>query len=407
MVSRARVQGPLPESYRLNVAATDDGDDAEWDTFLAGVPRVPYQQSSSWARVKALQGWRSARMTVTRDGSIHGGAQLLYRSIPLVGATGFVARGPVLASDDPALAAVAAEGLERLAEACKVVYVIVQPCRERAEVMAPRLLRDGYRPAPEIMAPHHTTTSVLDLSKGEEAILAAMRSSTRRGVRLARRRGAIVREGGAADLPAFHSLLASTGRRRGFSPPPGSFFEAAWAVMAPAGMLRMKVAEVDREPVSASLWVVFGDTMNCWRAGWSGEHTYRRPNEAVDSAGICWAIEQGLRWYDFQGDDFHIQGFGGAKVTSPGPLERIMNPLLLRMYPPALHRVLDTHGMSWLKQVVRSRGWPGSLSWGTQLHPRPATESSASRWRKVSKLDPGYRSRQQPHAVYGSATHQF
>jgi len=101
------------------------------------------------------------------------------------------------------------------------------------------------------------------------------------------------------------------------------------------------------------------------RAGWSGEHSYHRPNEAVDWAGIGWAMEQGLRWYDFQGDDFHMQGFGEAAVTSPGPLERVVNPLLRRMYSLALHRVLDTRGTSRLKQVIRSRGWPGSSSWGT------------------------------------------
>ena len=107
------------------------------------MPRAPYQQSSLWARVKADQGWRSASMTVTCDGSIHGGAQLLYRSIPFAGAVGFVARGPVLASDDPALAAAAAEGLERLALACRVTYLIVQPPRERADAMTPQLLRGG------------------------------------------------------------------------------------------------------------------------------------------------------------------------------------------------------------------------------------------------------------------------
>jgi hypothetical protein len=39
-----------------------------------------------------------------------------------------------------------------------------------------------------------------------------------------------------------------------------------------------------------------------------------------------------------------------------------MNPLLRRMYPPALHRVLDTEGISRLKQMIRSRGWPGSAA---------------------------------------------
>jgi hypothetical protein len=166
-------------SYHLQVAATEDDDRSAWDAFLVKVPRAPYQQSSLWAKVKAGQGWRSARMKVTRDGSIHAGAQLLYRAIPLAGAVGFVARGPILASDDPALAATAAEGLQRLAAACNVIYLIVQPTRGRVEVVAPHLLRDGYRTAPEIMTPHNTTTGVLDLSQGEAALRAAMGKSTR------------------------------------------------------------------------------------------------------------------------------------------------------------------------------------------------------------------------------------
>jgi peptidoglycan pentaglycine glycine transferase (the first glycine) len=353
-------------SYHVTVAVTDD-DGSTWDAFLAKVPRGPYQQSSLWARVKAGQGWRSALVTVSRDGSIHGGAQLLYKSIPLAGAVGFVTRGPVLESDDPALAAAAAVGLERLALACKVTYLIVQPPRERADVMTPQLLRSGYRTAPEIMAPHNTTTGLLDLDRGEATILAGMRSSTRRNVRLAQRRGMTIREGGAADLPVFYSLLAATAQRRGFSPPPASFFDAAWTTMAPVGMLRMGVAEFDGEPVSAFLWVVLGDTMNCWRGGWSGEHRYRRPNEALDWSGIRWAAGQGLRWYDFQGNSDYTRGFGGSSVTSPGPLERVPNPLLRRLYPRALHRMLDTPGISRLKQVVRSRGWPGSLK--SMLYP--------------------------------------
>lgn len=348
-------------SYDVHVVAMGDDDGAEWDAFLTAVPRAPYQQSSSWAEVKACQGWRSARVTLTRDGSIHGGAQLLYRSIPLAGTIGFVTRGPVLASGEPALSAAAAGALERLAAISNVRYLVVQPPRERVEVMTPRLLREGFRTAPEIMAPHNIATRVLDLSQGPEAILASMRKSTRRGVRLAQRRGSMIREGSAADLPVFHSLLATTARRRGFSAPPASFFEAAWTAMAPAGMLRMAVAEVAGEPVSAFLWVTFGDTMNCWRGGWSGEHGSRRPNAALDWVGIRWAAERGLRWYDFQGDSEYMRGFGGSRVTSPGPLERVMTPGLRWLYPPAVHHVLGTQCVSRLKQAVRSRGLPGSL----------------------------------------------
>jgi hypothetical protein len=123
----------------------------------------------------------------------------------------------------------------------------------------------------------------------------------------------------------------------------------------------MAVAKFDGEPVSAFLWVALGDTMSCWRGGWSGAHRYRRPNEALDWSGISWAAGQGLRWYDFHGDSDYTRGISGPSVTSPGPLEQVPNPLLRRLYPRALHRMLDAPGISRLKQVVRSRGWPGSL----------------------------------------------
>jgi len=152
-------------------------------------------------------------------------------------------------------------------------------------------------------------------------------------------------------------LLVATAKRRGFSPPPFSFFDAAWSAMAPSGMLRMAVAEVDGEPVSAFFWVAYGDTMNCWRAGWSGEHRQRRPNVALDWAGIRWAIGHGLRWYDFHGENFYMQGFGGATETSPGPLERVVNPVLRPFYPSAFHRILGTRSISRVKQIIRSQGW--------------------------------------------------
>jgi lipid II:glycine glycyltransferase (peptidoglycan interpeptide bridge formation enzyme) len=331
-----------------------------WDTFLAASPRPPVQQTTVWARVRASQGWRSARMAVKRDGDIYGGALLLYKSLPLVGAVGLVTRGPVVASEDPALVAAVSEGVQQLATACGVGYLVVQPPRLRVDVVAPRLLADGYRTAPAITAPHNTVTDVLDLRGGEEAVLAGMRKSTRRSVRLAQRRSVVVRDGGRADLPLLHSLVLATGRRRGFSPPPASFFETTWDVMAPAGMLRMGVAEVEGTPVSAFLWVPFGDTMNCWRGGWSGEHTYRRPNEALDWAGISWALEHGLRWYDFHSEADYMRGFGGVRETSPGPLEKVLNPWLRPLYPRVFQRVLDTETVSRLKQVVKSRGWYGA-----------------------------------------------
>ena len=56
-----------------------------------------------------------------------------------------------------------------------------------------------------------------------------------------------------------------------------------------------------------------------------------------------------------------MEGFGGARETSPGPLERVVNPLLRPLYPSALHCIFGTQGISRFKQILRSHGWHRSL----------------------------------------------
>ena len=176
----------LAGSYHLQVAATEDDDRSAWDAFLVKVPRAPYQQSSLWAKVMAGQGWRSARMTVTRDGSIHSGAQLLYKRSRSPG------RSAGRPRPHPRIRRSGAgrdrrEGLQRLAAACNMIYLIVQP---------PRGARGHGAPSPPGRVPDrardHGATQHHDgctgPSPGEAALRAAMRKSPRRNVRLAHRR---------------------------------------------------------------------------------------------------------------------------------------------------------------------------------------------------------------------------
>ena len=68
-----------------------------WDRFIAEVAGGAYQQSSRWAGVKAVVGWRAERVVVERDGAIVGGCQLLLRRLPILGAVAYAPRGPVIA----------------------------------------------------------------------------------------------------------------------------------------------------------------------------------------------------------------------------------------------------------------------------------------------------------------------
>jgi hypothetical protein len=61
-------------------------------------------------------------------------------------------------------------------------------------------------------------THVADLRGGEDAVRGRIRGTSRRGARKAERIGTTVREGDAADLPAFHAVLAQDRARLGATP---------------------------------------------------------------------------------------------------------------------------------------------------------------------------------------------
>jgi lipid II:glycine glycyltransferase (peptidoglycan interpeptide bridge formation enzyme) len=369
----ARTCRDQPDGYRPHVSSATS--DPEWDRFLSVTPGGHHLQSSLWGQVKSMLGWRVVRVKVARDGRIHGGAQLLLRTVPGLGAIGYVARGPVLASADPVPREVVLRALESVSRQYRVRFVVVQPPAGHPATVQDLRMR-GYREAGRLVEPHPRCTVVVDLSPDEDRLLAAMKSKTRYNIRLAQRRDVTVREGGQRDIAVFHRLLTLTGERQRFPVPSREYFGDLMRVMAPGGHARIFLAEVHGEPVSALLVVAFGDTVTYKRGGWSGGDGNRHPNELLHWTAMRWAKQQGYRHYDFEGIDtdrtaagvpeatgaggtrsvssFKL-GFGGAVVESPGPYELIMNPVLRRAYDGLFRHLLDSSPGRWAVGTLRTR----------------------------------------------------
>ena len=70
--------------------------------------------------MKATLGWRAVRVVAERDGRMLGGAQILFRDLPGLGAVGYVSRGPVLDGDDPEVGALVLDEVERVARELRI-----------------------------------------------------------------------------------------------------------------------------------------------------------------------------------------------------------------------------------------------------------------------------------------------
>jgi peptidoglycan pentaglycine glycine transferase (the first glycine) len=341
-----------------------------WDAFVSALDGGNHMQTGMWAEVKTTNGWSVCRVVARRNREIVGGAQILIRRMPLIGAIGYVPRGPVLAEDNPVLMGLMLDTLRTLAREQRIHYVLVQPPHGHPRCTSLFETR-GFRPSIVQAAP--TATVLVDLTRSTEDLLARMKSKTRYNVRLGLRKGVSVRSGNEDDLVTFHRLLVATGRRNGFPIHPLDYYLAVWRAFEPRGCIKLFIAELRGEPIAGLLALTFGNTVTYWRGAWAGEHGALHPNEALHWTAIQWAKQRGFRWYDLDGievsqakgltdeapgerltraDTSFKLGFGGEYLVSPGASEYIANPAL-RWASSAMSSSTARHLKSRIEASVR------------------------------------------------------
>jgi lipid II:glycine glycyltransferase (peptidoglycan interpeptide bridge formation enzyme) len=321
----------------LDVEVHEGPSHPEWDDWVAAASGGHHLQTSGWGYVKAGAGLRARRIVLRRRGEVVGGCQLLTRHFPVLGELGYIPRGPLLASRDPELLDAVLTPLRVLARRNRIAVVKVQPPVDRADM--PGLLQSRGLVAMDL----HTApvaSVVVDVGSGraEDELFRAMRATTRRRVRQARKHGVTVRTGTADDLPVLQEILAATAQRQGFAPYTADYYRRLWAVFGMSGQARLLIAEHQGVPLSAALLIAFGDTVLYKIGGWA--NVVGSPpgaNELMHWTGIAWAREAGYRYYDFEGIPLDVAnavrngstevphgvaffklGFGGDVVIYPG-----------------------------------------------------------------------------------------
>jgi lipid II:glycine glycyltransferase (peptidoglycan interpeptide bridge formation enzyme) len=346
-------QSPKPKTATAISRVLEESDatiDAEWDSFLADLGSNHHLQSSLWSQVKSANGWKSRRVVALQCGQIVGGAQLLIRKIRLVGSVGYLPKGPILVNDDADLAQELILRIRQIASRERIKVLFIQP--PQYGCLSEQLVQQGFRPSPVETAP--AATLLVDLTSELDTILSRMPKGMRNQIRRSQNRGITVREGNQDDLPIFHQLLTSTSQRRGFSTFDLKYFQTMWDLFAPSGGMKLFLAELGNEPVSAQFCIAFGDTVIAKQIGWSGLHGKLHPNEALDWNTIRWAKENGYKFYDLEGienpaaqaildgDPLPMEyansptsyklRLGGEVRINPGAYCFVSNPLLRSIY---------------------------------------------------------------------------
>jgi len=258
---------------------------------------------------------------------------------------------------------------EKLKEAGKrhrCIFIKIEPLK-RIAISKQRGGKDlKLRKAKPIFAPQ---TILLDLTKSEKELLAAMKQKTRYNVRLAQRKGVVVEERSDPQaLEIFLKLQKETARRQGFFVHPDKYYRTVFEVLHPKGMAFLLIASVKPQKNSSPLPLVAWMLLrykDCFYYSYGGSSNRLRnymPSNLVMWEAIKLGKRLGCRVFDLWGatDDKNSPwygftrfklGYGGELVTFPGAYDLILNPLLY--YPLILADKLRWFLLNILRRIRR------------------------------------------------------
>ena len=321
-----------------------------WCDFMDRLPHHHLLQTASWAMLKSSFGWRARWVQVG-----NAGAQILFRKLPLGFTLAYIPKGPVgnwLPELLPALNQVCREE--------RAFILKIEPDGIWSRDLAEQLQRHGFCSSLQTIQPQRTI--LIDLTPGEDEILARMKQKTRYNIRLADRKGVSVLPW--EDVRTFASMMGETAERDRFGAHSRAYFQLAYDLFHPSGECELFVAKVEGMPVAAVMvftrgqraWYFYGASLSI--------HREKMPSYLLQWEAIRWAKARGCISYDLWGipdvnekaleDQFtnrhdglwgvyrFKRGFGGQIVRSMGAWDLPYNPMLSRLYQFAIR--LRGHG---------------------------------------------------------------
>ena len=351
----------------LNVVCLTDRQ--VWDVALLALPQPHVLQSWAWGETKAQTGWRARRLLWQQDERPVAAAALLIRRLHarLPISVAYVPKGPILDWSDAGLAEAVLDRIETEARRAGAIFVKIDPDvrgdTPAGEAVIAALTRRGWRPSAENI--QYRNTVVSDLTPSEDDLLAAMKPKWRYNIRLAERRGVVVRDGTAGDLPAFYAMYAETGGRDGFLVRPFAYYRTIWERFLADGQGHVLLAEVDEAPVAGLFLFRYGPTAWYFYGASTGQSRDLMPNHALQWAAMRWAKAAGCTRYDWWGAPDVLdesdpmwgvyrfkQGFGGEFTPWIGAWDFPTNRAAYWGYTVAMPKVLDVMRRRYRGQAV-------------------------------------------------------
>lgn len=327
----------------------EEKDKEKYKSFLESHERCNFQQSLEWGEVK--DSWiKEVILSEDGKGNIRGSLCVWIRKMPIFGNMMYVARGPVCDIHDKEVLEDIRKGADELAKKYNAFVLRMEPDVEKNDTEFRKIvedlgfkIKDDSKDFKDEIQPRFVFQ--LDLrGKTKDQIFSEFQSKTRYNVRLAGRKGVVIKEGSRDDLKVFHDIMVETGKRDNFLIRSLSYFEKMYDELAPNHMKLLLAYHEDR-PIAGIIPIMYGNKV--WYLYGASSNTDRNlmPNYLLQWTMIQEAIDRGADMYDFRGvsgvvDENHPQyglyrfkkGFNARFVEFIGEVYIPYKPLKYKLY---------------------------------------------------------------------------
>jgi peptidoglycan pentaglycine glycine transferase (the first glycine) len=283
----------------------DSSNIEKYTKFLENNNRCNFQQSIEWGKVK--ESWKNEIIIVEdENNNIIGSLSVLIRKIPVFGNLMYASRGPICDIHNEKVLKELTEDLKILAKQYNAFVLKIEPDIKSEDKEFRNIvsklgykIKDNAKNFNEEIQPRYVFR--LDIKgKTEDEIFANFQQKTRYNVRLATKKGVIIKEGTRDDLKDFYKIMQVTGRRDNFIIRPLEYFEKMYDELG-KNHIKLLMAYYQDKPVSGIIDIIYGNKVWYLYGASSNEHRNLMPNYLLQWEGIKYAISQGKEVYDFRG----------------------------------------------------------------------------------------------------------
>ncbi len=262
---------------------------ANWDKLIVANPDGGhFLQSSQWAGFKAPLGWRPI-YKIYEQGKQTIAILIYERMVRGLGRIWYVSKGPGVVEQKTLYKVV--EAIK--ASEPKIFLLKLEPELDTEQVDLTQASKLGLiKPARNVQL---KATILVDLNPNEDDVLASFKQKTRYNIRLAARRGVVVKPVAptAEHMATIYELITSVHDRAHFFFPAKSYFYDYWRALSEAGTGQFFIAEYQGEPLAGAFVIQMGK-----KAWYKDGGSTRTKRELMAPYALQWEI---MRWCKTRG----------------------------------------------------------------------------------------------------------